>query len=420
MRFGDVEKFVKKHKYPVIVAVILLVLFIFQVRYAMKMEQAFPSGGAEESFFPGSDPPTYYRFAKNLVAGKGYTDVYYPPGNTYVLAFFMYLMGASTLKMRIAYILLGIGVNILTYLIFSRLINRKAGLVAMTITVIDPAMRFYSVNLFTEIQFTFFLLLSTYFLILYLYENKPLYGILGGAFAGFTAYTKSWSIGMIVAFFIAAYFRHPKFKKVLVKSAYVLGGMAVLLLILTLRNYAVTGDIMTMASGSSLMFRIGNNEYVQDPGYIDVYPPEVGNPVPAVNTSEMSEAERAKYWQGITWNYMLRNPGRDIVKAKIFFFKYWLFPNKNLFQGEGLFLLAKKWFMPWQWALWLLALLGIIFSLINDPKRFMICYMIILMITFAYLISIYLARYKFPLIPFQAGFAAYFISLIKLKNVKFK
>lgn len=113
-----------------------------------------------------ADPITYDQIARNLMAGRGFSGAsfYYPAGSDVPTAFWdalypvflatIYWLGGPNIPLvRAVQALLGAVAVGLTYWLGSRLIGRRAGLLAAAISAVYPFFIYYSAQLLTETLF---------------------------------------------------------------------------------------------------------------------------------------------------------------------------------------------------------------------------------------------------------------------------
>lgn len=143
-----------------------------------------------------SDAAYYDGIALNLLLGKGFlpsggsAELVYP-GYPLFLALVYKIFGHNYQAVRIIQFLILSGIGILAYFSARRLkINRPLAIAASSLIIIWPYFILYSTLILTEILFTFFLVLSVFFLLKFQETPSNNNAAFAGAFLGITALIK--------------------------------------------------------------------------------------------------------------------------------------------------------------------------------------------------------------------------------------
>lgn len=141
----------------------------------------------------GADDLGYHRLASNLLAGNGYswsqqppyeTNVYRTPGMPLILCAVYSIFGPSLLHATLFGVIVSTGVVFMTYLLTSRILGKRIGLLAMVLLAFDPLSIVYSNLLMTEVYSSAVVVCGAYLVVDYLVTRKkallPMIGLVIG------------------------------------------------------------------------------------------------------------------------------------------------------------------------------------------------------------------------------------------------
>lgn len=206
---------------------------------------------------PGNDPLTYHQLAINIINNHSFAYQYElppvslrTPGYPVFIAFFYFIFGYSPIVILIIQIIFDSFTSILIYLMAKNLFNNKTALIASYLYSIEPHASIYSISMYSDTIFVFFISLFGYHIIKYFLELRTKNLVFLSIFLGIATLIKPSSvyIPVIIMIFIIIYFR-KNLKKILIN-----GSLFVSLFILTLspwlvRNYLHYNKFFLSTSG---------------------------------------------------------------------------------------------------------------------------------------------------------------------------
>ncbi len=292
---------------------------LFASAYALRL--AYLHQIAETPFFDflQLDPLYYHDWALSIVEGDwiGREVFEQSPLYPYLLSLYMLLFGRDLWVLRLIQIGVGSLTSVLTYLLGARLFDKRVGLLAgMGCAAYGPFF-FYEGQVMKE-----FLTppLATAALILLVRSRQgdrdgfaalPL--ALAGALIGLAALVRD---NFLLLFAAVGVWVLYECRWSLRGSLPLAAGLAIVLLPVAIRNYAVSGDLILTTSGGGEVFYIGNGPYANG-AYVP--PPWVrSNPrfehedfrrkAQEMTGRELTRAEASRFWwrQGLSW--IAQNP----------------------------------------------------------------------------------------------------------------
>jgi 4-amino-4-deoxy-L-arabinose transferase-like glycosyltransferase len=367
---------------------------------------------------PISDFAVFDRLAANIVAGRGYVSAdgspttYRPPGYPFFLAGIYAVFGHGRLEPRLVNVLLGVITCGLAYLVAARLFNQQTGLVAALIVAAFPSHILYANLLATENLFIP-LLLTAVAAFLFAVQGKQTrarYLVASGVLLGLCALTRP-AVALVPAAWGAALLwkrtaiRDTVFSIILVGAA-----MVATIAPWTVRNAIVADEFIPVATEGGITFLAGHNERaieghysLEGPVFDDLY------------AVDRSEADFDAYAYKLAFQFIRENPDREFILLARKFFHFFKddvsgvnwndqsstvrLPNWVVF---GLKAVAQAYYIA-------VAALAIT-ALVRRPQRRDGWY-VLLYAVFIYWTALHLAfygkdRFRLPLMPFFAIFAA--------------
>lgn len=200
---------------------------------------------------PVLDAETYYRSALALARGEGFPDPIFwqPPGYPYFLASLFALAGPGFLHPRLAQAVCGALTAVLTYAIGDRLFGRRVGLAAGLGVGLYGPLIFFDGELLTP-SLAIVLQTSAIYLAVRAQTDDAARGWLGaGLFGGATALVTAPALVIVPVIAVCARRR----------AGWVLLGAALAIAPATLRNWTQGGELILISSNAGVNLFIGNN-----------------------------------------------------------------------------------------------------------------------------------------------------------------
>ncbi|MBM4260162.1 MAG: tetratricopeptide repeat protein [Deltaproteobacteria bacterium] len=369
---------------------------------------------------PG-DPLAYDLWAQRIVAGDwiGQSVFYQAPLYPYFLAVLQLFLGHDLWAIRVAQLILGAAACSLIYLTGKNFFSRTAGIAAALLLCFYGPAVFYGSVIDKTVTDLFLVTLLLYLVSVAAVQPQRWNFLAIGAALGLLALSRENALIWLplLPIWVLFYFHFETPKVRWQRLALFVFGLALVLLPVGLRNYAVGGQLALTTSQMGPNFYIGNNPSADGTygsirlvtGEKQFEQAEARRLAEQAAGRPLTLAEVSSYWMGRALDYIRTEP------------------------AEWLFLLWKKWLIVWnvreledsddfylyqKWS-WLLALLGWINFGVLAPlaaagvaaklnewrKLWLLCG---LLLSFAAGVALFFVfgRYRFPLTPFLTLFAA--------------
>jgi hypothetical protein len=274
-----------------------------------------PEGGLDSEF--------YVRLARQAAGGDwalGREPYFLSPFYLYFLAVVFVVFKGSLLAAKVVQILLGTAAVGLVIAAGDRWYGRGAGLVAGGVAAATGVFTFNEVVLLQSAVDPFLTALGLYLLSRALLSGRLADFVVAGAALGLQVTNRPntllWAAALVVLVGI-----RPVSRGHLLRSAAVLGGLALALAPATLRNRAVSGEWILVSSHGGLNFFIGNHAeadglYRPVPGItprISGQAEDARRVAQAAAGRSLSTAEVSAYFYGRSWEWISREPGRALA-----------------------------------------------------------------------------------------------------------
>ena len=380
-------------------------IFIFLVSFILRLIYIFLF---EAEIDPLDDPSYYLRIVKNILDGKGYMEgnllAYRPPLYAYFIAGIFSMFGSNLDVVRIIQSLLASAMCVVIFLIGSKFLLTRIGIMAAGFCAIYPPLIHYSVQLWTEQLFMFLLILA--FLGFLFAERSPsfLWKIITGILLGLSALTREGALLVLFGFLIW----HVIFSKNLLLSLKRWWVLALFTLLTispwTMRNYLVFGKLVPVATNGGINFYMGNNPEATGTFRWAIPPGATWNKE-STNGFFETQASSLGYKHGL--QFIRDNPGQflKLVAKRAF---YLLQPPYRVihFQESKAETISKIVWLVMYLILFVFAFIIAPFHLRFEPKVLSLLFITIFMLALPYLITYGATRYRLPMIPFMAMAAA--------------
>jgi 4-amino-4-deoxy-L-arabinose transferase-like glycosyltransferase len=362
-----------------------------------------------------------YKFAelgRSIAEGKGFCFTDGPPtirrAPLYpgLIALLYTVFGVHPVVIYVAQCFLAAGTCLLVFEIGRRLFSTRTGVIAAVVTALHPMVMRYVPDIQVETFLTFLYTLAVYRAVALVDAPSAKNGFFFGVAAAAAAMVKGVALPFPVLFIVVCLVWRrvsrkqaalPGFRSV----AFVLVGMALVILPWTARNYTVTGKLVLISGNAS-------GEFLR--GYVFAQPRYflLRDPPYSVGENEANEMQRALFRsQGLVWerdetetervqNVAMKqkirsDPGAFVKKFVIGCFMFWYVVTSranSLLVGT----LALGG--------WVLSLLGVSLNA-GKGYRFWIPILPILSLNFLYAAILALGRYSAPCIPTLMVLAAF-------------
>jgi len=391
---------------------------------------------------PVMDEKYHVDLAEKINAGIDSPDepFYRAPLYPHFLAILFKITDNSLYASRLIQNILGSFLAVLIYLLALKLFNRKIAFWSAVIAVFYPTFLYFD----STLLITSLMILLSALLIWQLYRCQEgsyrqffYTGILLGL-AGL-ARPNILLLGPALIIWIWLIIK-PRigWKKAIIN--YIIIGLTAFIVILpiTIRNYAVSHEFVLIAWQGGYNFFIGNNH--QASGWSATVPginkSWEGGYTQAIAFTEQTEGKKLKYsevsdfWYHQTWQEIRNYPATFIKllfkKIRLLFNGYEIPNNQNIYLARQFaplikpLLFNKLIYFPFG-LLAPLALMGLVLSL-KQWRKYLLVYLFLISYAISFLLFFVCARYRQPMIPFFILFGVYavyrFIDFLKRKKIK--
>lgn len=239
------NSFFKKYKIELLIFISALILrtLLFFINFSVNDHNLITTIKADDG---------YYELSQNIMNGHGFTfddhspyrpNSLRPPLWPYLIALFAYI-GGYYLVLIVELIMASL-IPVFGYKIAKLLFEEKVARAVSVLMIVEPYSVLLSFLLYSETSFTFFFIISLYFLIKYFYKENSLYMIWSGIFLGLALLIKptvQYFPILIPLFFILAFWKKNLKRRLIQAVLYSLIAVAIISPWL-IRNYRYFGKI---------------------------------------------------------------------------------------------------------------------------------------------------------------------------------
>ncbi len=261
----------------------------------------------------------YYHlhWAQRIADGDiwGGTTFFRAPLYVYLLSVVIALCGDSLWTLRIFCLLIGVASVGLTYLLARSFLSRNLSLVAAFIHAIYPTAVYFDGELLLDPLFTLLVQLALWRTLQW-WKDQTIRGAFWcGIFWGLASITRPTALVLAAALLIAILL-WKNAGRIRIRSALALvAGLFLCVAPITIRNLAVAGDPVLIASQGGINFFIGNNSHAD--GISAVLPQPFGHNWQIADISYVAEVKEGEpltpgqvsdYWTGQAYQWILHHP----------------------------------------------------------------------------------------------------------------
>ena len=359
----------------------------------------------------------HHHWALSIAGGDvlGDTTYFRAPFYVFCLGFLYWLFGASLWVGRIFGMTIGLGSIALTYLLTRHLFGRKVALVAAVLQTINPVVIYFEGELLLDPLFMFLVQLAVYRLLHWLDKHRPSDALWTGLFLALASITRPTALVFVVIIpLIVLLYKRPQ-KRLTAQLTGFLLPLIVIVGAVFVRNLAIAGDPVIIASQGGINLYIGNNPDAD--GLSAALPEPLGHNwkvqgITFVAQKETGEKLRpgqvSTFWTTRAFDWIAGQPGQFLVLygEKL----YHNFSNREISNNRALAAFFEKIsvlkYNPVTFGLLLaLAVVGLI---AGWRSRFETKLVLLLMAIYLAASSLFFfnSRFRLPLLPLYATLAA--------------
>ncbi|MDH4155751.1 MAG: glycosyltransferase family 39 protein [candidate division Zixibacteria bacterium] len=359
----------------------------------------------------------HHHWALSIAGGDilGDTTYFRAPFYVFCLSFLYWLFGASLWVGRIFGMTLGLGSIVVTCLLTRPLFGRKVALVAAVLQAVNPVMIYFEGELLLDPLFMLLLQLAVYRLVHWLDGHRPSDAFWTGLFLALASITRPTALMFIVIIPLSVLlFKRPE-KRLAVQFMSFLLPLVVIVGAVFVRNLAVAGDPVIVASQGGINFYIGNNPDAD--GLSAALPEPLGHNWKVQDISYVAQKETGEkllpgqvsaFWTSRAMEWIAGQPGQflSLYGKKL----YHNFSNREISNNRSLAAFFAKMpilkYSPVTFGLLLsLAVVGL---MAGWRSRFETKLLLLLMAAYLAASSLFFfnSRFRLPLLPFYVTLAA--------------
>jgi len=395
--------------------------FILIVALAAALRLAYTLGSRSSPFFDHLDLDTkfYDSWARRIAAGDwvGHEVFFMGPLYPYFLGMVYKVFGPSLLAAKLVQSLVGAVTAGLVYLLGREAFGAAVGIVAGLLAAL------YVPFIFTDtlILFPVLATLLNTAMLYFIYRGFDRGGWTDFLWAGIFAGLSAAGNASILAFaplalgFVLLYGKAPsgeRARRALILAA----GIAVIVLPITIRNFAVGRDFVPLTSNGGLNFFIGNSAkatgaYVKPDG-LDIYTDPEGKAIAERAAGHVLKPSAVSaWWTSRAMEYIKSHPGafaHNLVRKVFFFWSVYEIPQIEHLPFERQYSRILRLPTP---SFGIVCPLGIVGAVLAVRRKREAWLMLLFMLAYSASIVAFfvVARYRLPMVPALMVFAAYYI-----------
>ncbi|MBU8932430.1 MAG: glycosyltransferase family 39 protein [candidate division Zixibacteria bacterium] len=347
----------------------------------------------------------------------------------YLLALLRWITGASIFWSKLLQLLLCGGTAFFTYRLGHLFYGRTVGLIAALIYAFYGTLLYYEAMFLIPVLFLFFIMWGMYRLVAYRESESALTWLTTGIVFGLATIARPNILIVIPVLMLWLYLARPiipNIKLRLLRPLALAVGVGLMILPVTVRNLAVTGEPTLISTQGGVNFYIGNNPVANG---LSMKMPEVdlneslrwSQFIPATMAAaqretgrQLSEAEASSFWTNKTLQFIADNPGQFLGltwrKTVYFICGFENSDNFDIYYERG-----KSWlFSALMWQNGLKFPFGLLLPLVlvgiyvrrKDLSKLAPLYLFVLAYIPTIILFLVTARHRLPLIPILAIIAA--------------
>ena len=350
------------------------------------------------------DGHVYDLIARNIVDGKGFNydtgvnQSWRPPLYPLFLALNYLLFGQNYIAVRVVQALLGASTCVVAFLIARDYLGKGTGIIASLIVALYPGLVYFTGLLVTETLFILLVVSATLFLLRFLKTWSLRDGGATGILLGLSALCRPQVLAFVPFLFVVLFLASKTRKPAIANFIPVFLVILAIILPWTLRNYAVHGEFVLISTNGGYNFYVGNNPEATG----RLTKPYFSSQQQALR-DELTEAKIDTEYYKWGLDYIRGNPLASLKMAAKKVGILWFEPTiGKLRLGEWLFVLVAAAGLVRSFSIW---------------RRYVPLYAMILALSLPPLLYFAEGRFRLPMVPFLAIFAAYGIAwMLRMMN----
>lgn len=414
--------FLRTYKYPLLIAAIAVI-----VRWIYLIELSAHPGFT----VPMVDEKWHWQWALDIIHNSFLGDGtwFRAPLYPYFLAFLAFITSESIFWAKFLQLVLAGGTAFFLVRLGDHLFGRTAGIIAGLIYAFYGTLLYYEAMFLIPIVFLFFLVWGMFRLIAYSASDSWRTWLLTGAVFGLAAISRPNVLLIIPLLMLWVFYISPRRKAFLIRlrrPAILLAGLILVILPVTARNLAVTGDFILISSQGGVNFYLGNNKLangltmrmgeleLSESLSWDQFQPATHEAAERLAGRSLTEAEASDFWTQRAVTFITENPGEFLGllwrKTIYLFSGFENSDNSDIYyeRGKSTLYSLLLWDGPidFPWGLLLPLTLAGIYLRRKDTGKLLPIYLFLLGYIPTIILFLVTARHRLPMVPFMVIIAS--------------
>jgi 4-amino-4-deoxy-L-arabinose transferase-like glycosyltransferase len=405
------------------------------VSFALAVRFIYIAEFSSSPFFshPIIDGRAYYDWAKDIVSRSFFGDTVFfqNPLYPYFLAGLIAVFGAGSFAAYfVVQTLVGAAAVVIIYYLAKEAFDKRVALLAALLAALYRMNVYYDVSMDKTFLETMLANLTLLMLLIAVKKKKSYVWLLAGVAFGLTFVSRG-NFGLILPFLLFWIWRVSKPEAATLKRAGIfLAGAALMVIPVTIRNAAVSGQFVLVTSHTGLNLWIGNNPANRTGAY-EV--PETVRASPKweradflkyaaekTGKPDITDSEASSFYTGRAVAFAFENTSEflDLTWKKILLFigNHEIADNHSIYFDKERSTILSILPMPFA-ILFGLCVMGMVFTW---SRRHLLFYIFIFSYSAAVIVTFVFSRYRMPVVGVMAVFAAsgvvYTLDAVKNKN----
>ena len=376
---------------------------------------------------PISDAQWHVTWARDIARGNwiGEQVFFRAPLYPYFLSITYTIFGHSHLIPRLIQMILGSFSCVLIFFIARMLFNRRIGIIAALIASFYSIFVYFDGELLIPSLIVFLNLLLILSLLRNIRKSKPIAWFFSGIIFGLSAIARPNVLVFAIGIFLWLII-HKKRKELLRTCVFLLLGVSVVIIPITVRNYLVGRDFVLISSQGGINYYIGNNPITDGkrsvaPGLHMATEDDVDNVwLSSVQIAQRKMGKRLRpsevsgFWFNQAFQFLKDKPF-DFIKLqfrKIYYFwnAYEIESNKNIYTYRKYSFILKIliWIFGLAFPFGVIGPLSIVGMYIcrKQWRKLILLYMFVCLYMFSVIAFFVTSRFRVPILPFLIIFAS--------------
>lgn len=350
--------------------------------------------------FSGTDAASYDILAKQVLDGNLPKSPFsFNPLYFYLLALLYAIVGHSPFNVVIFQIFLDCGSYFLVYLIAKHIFNQTVGIIAVGLCILYGIFMVYETAILTVVLDTFLLLLSVLLLLKSIEKDSIKWYFITGIVIGLSALSRATAILVLPFLLLWVLIVLGLKKRFFIAIFFIILGILLTISPVTIRNYIYSGKFILLTTTGPQTFWAGNNE---DSEGIYCIPPY----------ADALKGDDDSFWMKDTVRFIKEKPHKYLwllsKKFSLFWSGYEIPDNDIVYSRFEKYAPLLKIMLQFGFMA-SLGIIGIFLSLMRLNRQVILLFLIIIGYTSAILLFFVMARFRVPIVPYLAIFAAYTI-----------